>query len=592
MAFGFLGPDPLEQQIAETLQRLADGQRPALIETAQIDVKEEPGRRRGRSVVPGLETNEEAAAYLAGEMACMANTAGGGAIVLGIADDGERIGTNLDAAGLRRRIYELTDSKLTVDVREADLDGCRILVLTTHEAIEPIRYRGRIRWRVDDQCVEVDASTWHARRLHRSGLDWSAQPSGHTLEDVGPVAVELAGRYLRLRGGPSNLELAEASAPDLVRRLNLADGDGRLTNAGSLLFVATPCVGIDYMRRDVPGGDSRHRVRGSGPLLEQIHEAERAGEAADPTFHIAQGFAHTQIQAIPLRALREAIVNGVVHRDWLSPQPTTVEHVGAVLTVTSPGGFVGGISPANIISHPAVPRYRSLAEAAAALGIAERQGIGVARMTRDMLAMGRPRPQIAEVAGPYVRVTLLGGEPDPEMVRLVSDIVPQELAASVDALLLIDELCERGWVDADSAAAALQRPVAEAADAIERLAAARLGDEQDMYCPRPLELVPGVIDAVAGVPPNQEPAYRLSDESRHRIGYRCRRLHSPEGQDGLLIDWARHRGRVSSTEAADLIAVTVVTAGRRLAALAADGLLVPSRPNGTGRGFHYLPAPG
>ncbi len=591
MTLQFLGPDPLEQQIAETLQRLAEGQRPALIETAQVDVKEEPGRRRGRSVVPGLETNEEAAAYLAGEMACMANTAGGGAIVLGIADDGERIGTNLDAAGLRRRIYELTDSKLTVDVREADLDGCRILVLATHEAIEPIRYRGRIRWRVDAQCVEVDASTWHAGRLHRSGFDWSAQPSGHTLEDVGPVAVELAGRYLRLRGGPSDLELAEASAPDLVRRLNLADGDGRLTNAGSLLFVATPCVGIDYMRRDVPGGDSRHRVRGSGPLLEQIHEVERAGEAADPTFHVAKGFAHTQIRAVPLRALREAIVNGVVHRDWLSPQPTTVEHVGAVLTVTSPGGFVGGISPANIISHPAVPRYRSLAEAAAALGIAERQGIGVARMTRDMLAMGRPRPQIAEVAGPYVRVTLLGGEPDPEMVRLVSDILPQELAASVDALLLIDELCERGWVDADSGAAALQRPVAEAADAIERLAAAKLGDEQDLYCRRPLDLVPGVIAAVDGVPAGRVPAYRLSDESRHRIGHRCRRLHSPEGHDELLIDWARSRGRVSSTEAADLIAVTVVTAGRRLAALAADRLLVPSRPNGTGRGFHYLPAP-
>lgn len=126
MTLQFLGPDPLEQQIAEALRRLADGQRPALIETAQVDVKEEPGRRRGRSVVPGLETNEDAAAYLAGEMACMANTSGGGAVIVGIADDGERIGTNLDAEGLRRRIYELTDSKLTVDVREAVLDECRI----------------------------------------------------------------------------------------------------------------------------------------------------------------------------------------------------------------------------------------------------------------------------------------------------------------------------------------------------------------------------------------------------------------------------------------------------------------------------------
>ena len=466
MTLQFLGPDPLERQISDTLRRLTDGQPPAEIETAQVDVKEEPGRRRGRCAAPGAPTSEEAAAYLAGEMACMANTAGGGAIILGIADDGDRVGTNLDAQWLRHRIYELTERKLTVDVGEADLDGCRILVLATDEAIEPVRYRGRITWRVDNHCVEVDASTWHSGRLHRSGFDWSGLPSGHTLSDVRPVAVELAGRYLRLRGGRSNLELAEASPPDLIRRLNLADGEGRLTNAGSLLFVATPHIGIDYIRRDVPGGDSRNRIRGSGPLLEQIHEAERAGEAANPTFHVAHGFAHGQIRVIPPRALREAIVNGVVHRDWLSPQPTTVEHAGETLVVTSPGGFVGGINPSNIISHPAVPRHRSLAEAAASLGIAERQGIGVARMTRDLLAIGRPRPQIYEIAGPYVRVTLLGGEPDPAMIRLVADITPQGLAEAVDTLLLIDELCGRGWVDADTSAAVLQRPAAEVADAI------------------------------------------------------------------------------------------------------------------------------
>ena len=190
-----------------------------------------------------------------------------------------------------------------------------------------------------------------------------------------------------------------------------------------------------------------------------------------------------------------------------------------------------------------MPRHRSLAEAAAALGIAERQGIGVARMTRDLLAMGRPRPQIYEIAGPYVRVTLLGGEPDPAMVRLVSDITPQGLAEAVDTLLLIDELCRRGWVDADAGAAVLQRPAAEVADVISRLGAARLGDEQDAYCRRPAELIPGVIAEVAGVPNSQDPAYCLSGESRHRIGHRCASGSIlAEGQNELLLEWARRRG--------------------------------------------------
>ena len=590
MSFQFLGPDPLEQQINEALQSLAGGKSPNQIETAQVDIKEEPGRRRGQTIIPGEHENEDAASYLAGEMACMANTPGGGALIVGIADDGTRIGTELGAEWLRHRIYELTERKLTVDIKEAVLGECRILVLTAHEAVEPIQHKGRIMWRLDANCVEVDASTWRAKSLYNSGFDWSEQSSGHALEDVNPIAAEIARRFLRERGAPTDVELAEAPVADLVRRLNLTDGDGRLTNGGSLLFVETPHHGIDYIRRDVSGGDSRHRIRSAGPLLEQIYEVERGCEAANRISHIAHGFTHGQLRAIPPRALREAIVNGSVHRDWLSAQPTTVEHSGDTMTVTSPGGFVGGIEPCNIISHPAVPRYRSLAEAAAALGIAERQGIGVARMTRDMLAIGRPRPEIYEIAGPYVRVVLLGGEPDPEVVQLIADIEPASLTNGVEPLLLIDELRRRGWTDADSAAPILQRTPVEASDAISRLEAAKLGDEQDMYCDRPEEYKQGVIVKVAGVPASHQAAYRFSDEARDRLKHLCSYLSSPEEENALLSDWAHNRGRVSSTEASDLTGLSVLTSGRRLSALADAGVLKPAQSAQTGRGFHYVPA--
>ena len=177
--------------------------------------------------------------------------------------------------------------------------------------------------------------------------------------------------------------------PIFSRRLNLVKGSRELTNAGSLLFVATPWPGVDYIRRDMPGGDSTLRIEGAGSLLMQVREVEQAGTVANRVTHTAEGFAHGRIRAIPPRTLREAIVNGLVHRDWLTPRPTVIEHVGDTLTVTSPGGFLGGVTPDNIITHPAVPRYRNLSEAMAALGLAEREGIGVDRMVRDMLAIGR-----------------------------------------------------------------------------------------------------------------------------------------------------------------------------------------------------------
>ena len=113
--------------------------------------------------------------------------------------------------------------------------------------------------------------SWHSRMLLRRGFDWSDQPSGHTVDDASPVACEVARAYLNADtepgsgGGSSGSDLAGASDADMLRRLNLVTGDGLLTHAGSLLFVGTPWPGIDYIRRDMPGGDSVARIEASGP---------------------------------------------------------------------------------------------------------------------------------------------------------------------------------------------------------------------------------------------------------------------------------------------------------------------------------------
>ena len=141
MTLGHLGGDPLQRIIENALRQLADGVAPPQIEAAQIDVKEEPGRRtRDGEMTPGSTHNEEAASYLAGEMACMANSPGGGAIILGAADDGTFIGTDLSAEWLRHRIWQLTQQQLTIAVRETTLRSTRLLVLTAPEALAPLAH--------------------------------------------------------------------------------------------------------------------------------------------------------------------------------------------------------------------------------------------------------------------------------------------------------------------------------------------------------------------------------------------------------------------------------------------------------------------
>jgi ATP-dependent DNA helicase RecG len=583
LTFAFLGPDPLAEQVDELLHRLASGEAPENIESRQVECKEERGRRGPRgAIAPGLAENDAAARHLADELACLANSPGGGAIILGVADDGQRIGTALDAEWLRHRIYELTNRQLTVDVRVATLDETRVLVLMTHEALEPIRGpNGRVHWRVDHHCVEVDPTTWHTGRLHRSGIDWSALPSGHTLDDVSATALEVARGFLQEAaesGDVTAAELLDATNADLLRRLNLvADAKGTLTNGGSLLFVGTPDDGIDYIRRDVPGGDSTNRTRSNRPLLVQVHEVDQAVRAANRVLHSGDGLAKGQLRAIPMRAAREAIVNGVVHRDWLTTEPTTVEHTGDTLTVTSPGGLPGGVRPDNIITHPSSPRYKCLAEAMASLRLAEREGIGVDRMVGDMLALGRPEPEIAELEGPSVRVSLIGGDPDPEVIRFLSDLRPPKAVKDLDIVLLVDHLTSHGFVDTATAQLLLQRPPGETTAAIQRGLDTTI-DGQSIIVP------------INGVPLGHPPAYRLSDVARDRLPGRLSQLRSASGRNWVILTWARARGRVSSTEVADLTGLSLVRSGQILTELEQQGELAPGKEVKLGRGFFYTPA--
>lgn len=576
----FTGPPPVRVELSRVVHALAAGLPADEVESERVDLKEEPGRRDpAGAILPGANTNEAAAAYLAGELACLANS-GGGAIVLGVADDGSLIGTELDLEWLRHRIYELTDKKLTVAADEFELRATRLLELVAPAAIEPVRVRGKIRQRVGKNCVEIDAATWADGHLLRIGHDWSAQLSSRTLADMRAGAVEVARDFLLASGEATAAELAAATDRDLVRRLNLCDDDGRLVNAGALLLCAGPAV-IDYRRREVAGGDALTRVNVAGrSLLEQLSQTIDALRVNNPLVELDISWVRGQASRIPDLAAREALVNGITHRDWLSPTATEIEHVGDRLAVTSPGGFIGGVSAENIITHPSVPRYPRLAQTLASLRIAERQGVGVDRMHRDMLALGLPAPVIEQLPGPAIRTVLIGGTPDRRWLSLRSGLQPAEARDDLDFLLVLNLAARRGWVSGPAAAGATQRSGPETNDVLDRLAKVHL-----------IEPASPVLVPVDGDPSLGREPYDVAWQLHRvvRVALRMGRYRPPPRKQ-LLADYARYRGRISSTEAASLLDASLNTARALLDELERDGALKPGRAQRRGRGFFYLPA--
>ena len=575
------GLDPLTRELLQVLDRLEAGET-SIPETRQIDFKEEAGRRGpGGVILPGEERNEDAATKLAQECACMANTEGGGILILGVSDRVELIGTSLNVEWLRHRIYELTQRLVTPSVDVHNIRNVRLLVIRIGQALEPVRWNDKIMWRVADNCVEVDATTWHERRMSLLQYDWSAQPSGVPLSDVREISVGHARDFLRQSGDSNALELAEATTPELLRRLGVISPDGTLTNAGQIAFVGMGRPALDYIRRPYPGGDSQERLRSAGRgVLEELYEVMATIRTYNPIEHAPKQIVVSQARELPELAAREAIVNGIAHRDWGTNAQVVIEHVRASLTVTSPGGFIGGVNSTNIITHPSAPRNRALAELFARLRVAEREGIGVDRMVKEMLRLGRPAPTIEEMPGPSVKAVLAGGLIDYAWVEFLELLTPGYTGNDLYALVLLTELSKNRWFDIATATELLQLNETEARSAVESLMAVRFQEEP-------------VIALVDGIPPDSASAWcftrtagsGLAQAIARNGGNRDRAVN----RDAVALHWARARGRVSSTELGSILGVAPSNLNSLLRSLENQGLLLPSRENRRGPGFFYLP---
>lgn len=444
--------DELRREVDARLASESGGVLATPTETASIDFKEEAGRRNGTELEPGAKENPEAATKLADEVACMANSPGGGALILGVEDGtGVILGTELDEGWLRQRIYRAIDVAPQIEVRR--VGGQRLLVLYVAEAREPIAdTKGRLRWRVGDSCAPVDRSEWWQHRERSHERDSMADPSQRGPADVTSGAMTLMRSDLKADTNETDR--------DLLRRLAAVRPDGYLSQAARLVLTPAEEVLIDLTVLDVPGGSVLNRIEPAPglSLREQIDVVEQALAALNGFTTRTTGRFSAQAQRmVPLSAVREAILNGVIHRDWNSAEPTEVRwlSVDSTLEVRSPGGFTGGIDSSNVLSNRHA-RYPALADLFRALSLVEKQGLGVDRMYTAMIPLGHRPPTIIELPGPRIVCTLTGGDPIEPIERLFAGVRPLPRQRDMRVAVIVDLLLHRPFVAVEDACTALQ----------------------------------------------------------------------------------------------------------------------------------------
>jgi ATP-dependent DNA helicase RecG len=194
-------------------------------------------------------------------------------------------------------------------------------------------------------------------------------------------------------------------------------------------------------------------------ILEQIELAFRG--PANPEQELSIGLFKLRIPAFPVEdTVREAVLNAVTHRDYLDPGRVLVRHEPRELVITSPGGFIAGITPQNILRHESRTRNLTLALAFVKLGLVEQAGVGRRRIFIPTLSYGKRMP-VYETDGASVTLRIFDGSFDERMARLVAKWRRDGRDIDLDGLLILSYLREQAFINTISASELLQSPRTE-----------------------------------------------------------------------------------------------------------------------------------
>ena len=353
---------------------------------------------------------------------------GGGWLLLGVAPDEQALFPGYAVEGvpqpdklsadLASQCATVFNMPLRVDIRTETLAGEPVVVVFVPEAApqdKPIFFKatglpkGAFRriGSTDQRCTEDDLEMLYQSR-QRESFD-AGLVSGAERDDFDDNAIADY-RQARAEVNPDAEELRWTDA-ELLQALSAvrrdAAGAWRPTVAGLLLFgkpVALrrcfPMTRVDYIRvpgREwVPHPDRRFdTVELRAPLFTLLRRTQAAVLDDLPKgFGLEEGqLQRSDRPVIPLRALREALVNALMHRSYRVQAPVQVIRYANRLEIRNPGFSLK--SPDHLGEPGSMPRNPHIAAVLHETRFAETKGSGI-RAMRDAMDQAGLVPPLFE----------------------------------------------------------------------------------------------------------------------------------------------------------------------------------------------------
>lgn len=337
---------------------------------------------------------------------CGFANAQGGKIYIGINDKGIVTGV----ADLKKLLEDIPNKTiahlgLVVDVNAKKKSGKTYIEISVPTSDVPISYHGIYHYRSGSTKQELKGAALQTFLLKKMGKSWDDIP-------VEKVAINdldegIISYFLKLASTKGRIS-PDANTEDkkeLLENLELLTGDGQLKSAAVLLFTKNPKKYFTTSYFKIGRfGSSDHDLRFQdvieGSILTMADKVLEVLRSKYLTASISyEGLQRVEQLEYPEPALREAILNSIVHKDYTGTFIQLSVYDDKVI-LWNPGALPDELSIEHLKSkHPSKPRNKNIAEIFFKAGYIEAWGRGITKMIDACKSAGLPEPMIEELAG-------------------------------------------------------------------------------------------------------------------------------------------------------------------------------------------------
>ena len=326
-----------------------------------------------------------------------------GYLLVGVKDDGVLAGLAVSDELLRNLGGIRADGNVlpqpAMNVSKFSLPGGDVAVVEVLPSdLPPVRYKGRVYVRVGPRKAVANEQEERILSERRVALarSFDARPCAEA--GLGDLALGQFDAYWRESVDAETIAANHRSVEQQLASLRLFDADRNCpTNAGLLLIGKNPRfflpgAYVQYLR--LPGSTltdlPEDQAEVSGDLLSMLTElGARARLLIQHTLRPAKALQEKMLGDYPEQALRELLMNAVMHRNYDSNTPVRFYAFSDHIEIQSPGGLYGEATQENF---PTRNSYRNpvIAEAMKSLGFVNRFGYGVQRAQALLAENGNP----------------------------------------------------------------------------------------------------------------------------------------------------------------------------------------------------------